>query len=75
MDRADANIGGNLQHHWDSAYTFEYDTTPGVGEPFRVRHRDDESRTLKAEALDALGHMIDEHYRRERYLARSRHER
>jgi hypothetical protein len=63
MDKADANVWGYLQYHWDSAYLFEYDGTPGTRKPFRVRRRDDQSRTLDAETPDELGHIIEENYR------------
>lgn len=65
MDKTDAAVWGYLQHSWDSAYTFEYDTTPGVRKPFRVRRRDNQSRKLEAETPDALGDLIDEDYWRE----------
>lgn len=64
MDMADANAWGCLQHHWDSAYQFEYDDSAGVRQPFRVRRRDDPAQLLEAETPDELGHMIEEDYRR-----------
>ena len=63
MDRADATVWGYLQHHWDTAYQFEHDPTPGNHKPFQVQRRDDEAKTLEAETPDALGHLIDEDYR------------
>lgn len=65
MDKADSAVWGFLRHRWDSAYLFEYDSTPGESKPFRVRRRDDLTRMLEAETPDQLGHMIDEDYLRE----------
>lgn len=64
MDRADANTWGCLQHHWESAYQFEYDDTAGVRKPFRARRGDGLAALLEAETPDELGHMIEEGYRR-----------
>ncbi|MBO0839048.1 MAG: hypothetical protein J2P28_26545 [Actinobacteria bacterium] len=64
MDRADGNVWGSLQHHWDSAYQFDYDSTTGTRKPFRVWRQDDATEMLGAGTPDELGHMIEEDYRR-----------
>jgi hypothetical protein len=64
MDKTDAAVWGSLQNHWDSAYIFEYDATPGIRKWFRVRRRDDQAKILEAETPDELGHLIEEDYRR-----------
>lgn len=63
MDRADAAVWGYLRYHWDTAYQFEYHDDPGNPKPFRVRRRDDQSKTLEAEAPDELGPLIEQDYR------------
>lgn len=63
MDRADEMVWGYLQHHWDTAYEFEYDETPGNRKPFRVRRKDDRAAVLEAETPDELDHLIETDYR------------
>lgn len=65
MDKAGAAVWGYLRWSWDTAYQFEYDSTPGVRRPFRVRRRDDPARMLEAKTPDELGHLIEEDYRRD----------
>jgi hypothetical protein len=63
MDKADAAVWGCLQHHWESAYIFEYDTTPGIRKPFGIRRRDDQARKLESDTPDEIGNLITEDYR------------
>jgi hypothetical protein len=62
VDKEDETVWGYLQHHWDTAYEFEYDKTPGTAKPFRVRRKDDQAKTLEAETPDELDTLIAEDY-------------
>lgn len=63
MDRADAQVWQYLRHHWDGAYEFRCNDTPGVIRPFGVKRRDGEGE-IWAETPDALDRLIAEDYRR-----------